>query len=253
MEKIRIIPKLEIKNNNLIKGIQYEGLRIIGDPKEYAKQYYDDGADQIIVTDIVASLYSRDNLFSTIDKLTNNIFIPITAGGGIKSIEDISQLLNVGADRVLLNSFLFENNSILDLISNTFGAQFLTIMIEAKKIDNQYYCMTNHGRDNTGILVDKWLHYLSKKSFGELAIYSVDNDGLNKGFDENLLEIVKSHKLNVPIIYGGGLNDYANISKAIENYNLSGVSLSSSLHFKKMTIKSIKKYLINKKFRINEF
>ena len=134
MEKIRIIPKLEIKNDNLIKGIQYEGLRIIGDPKIFAKEYYDDGADQIIVTDIVASLYSRDNLFSTIDKLTNNIFIPITAGGGIKSIEDIRQLLNVGADRVLLNSFLFENNNILDLISNTFGAQFLTIMIEAKKL-----------------------------------------------------------------------------------------------------------------------
>ena len=113
--------------------------------------------------------------------------------------------------------------------------------------------MTNHGRDNSGILVNKWLNYLSEKSFGELAIYSVDNDGLNKGFDENLLEIVKSHNLNVPVIYGGGLNDYKNISEAIKNYNLSGVSLSSSLHFKKMSIKSIKKYLISKKFRINEF
>ena len=253
MEKIRIIPKLEIKNNNLIKGIQYEGLRVIGNPKDYAKKYYNDGADQIIVTDIVASLYSRDNLFSTIDKLTSDIFIPITAGGGIKSIEDIRQLLKVGADRVLLNSFLFKNKDILDSISNIFGAQFLTVMVEAKKIDNDYYCMTNHGRENSGILVNKWLDYLSTKNFGELALYSVDNDGLNKGFDRDLLDILKSKKLNVPVIYGGGLNSEDNISRVIKNYELSGISLSTALHFNKLKIKSIKSYLKNKKFRINEF
>tara|TARA_B110000971_G_C20032810_1_gene512330 strand:+ start:2741 stop:3505 length:765 start_codon:yes stop_codon:yes gene_type:complete len=251
-DKIRIIPKLEIKNNNIIKGIEFEGLRVVGNPYELSKKYYDDGADQIIVTDVVASLYSRSNLFDTIDKLTNNIFIPITAGGGVRSIEDITNLLKVGADRVSVNSFLFEDSDILSKISNIFGAQFLTVMIEVKKIDNDYYCMKNHGRDNTGITINKWLDFLSTKNIGELAIYSVDNDGTNKGFNHDLIKIIKKKKIQFPLIYGGGLSDPHNIHILINEINLTGISIGSSLHFNLLKIKKLKSYLKDFNININE-
>jgi len=251
-EKIRVIPRIEIKNNNLIKGVQYEGLRIIGDPYKYSKKYYEEGADQIIVMDIVASLYSRDNLFSTIDKLTKDIFIPITAGGGVKAIEDIKKLLSVGADRISINSHLFENPNLIEEVLNIFGSQFLTIVIEAKKIGNEYYCMKNHGRDNSGITVEKWIKYLKNKKFGELAIFSVDKDGMNNGPDEKLLEIVHKEKILVPLIYGGGLHEVENIGNIINKYELSGISLSSSLHFNKLNIDNLKKNLLKKGININE-
>ena len=148
LEIKRIIPKLEIKNENLIKGIQFEGLRVVGDPIKFAKKFFEDGADQIIIIDIVASLYSRKNLFQTLNKITDDIFIPITAGGGVRSLEDIKKLLEAGADRVSINTFALENQNILGNISEKFGSQFLSILIEVKKIENKYYCMKNHGRDN---------------------------------------------------------------------------------------------------------
>ena len=251
-DKIRIIPKLEIKNDNVIKGIQFEGLRVVGNPYELSQKYYEDGADQIIVTDIVASLYSRDNLFNTIDKLTDNIFIPITAGGGIRSLDDIRFLLKVGADRISINSHLFENPEILNEISNTFGGQFLTVMIEVKKIGNDYFCMKNHGRDNTGFKFNKWLDFLSDKNIGELAVYSVDNDGTNKGYDENLINIINKKKIKHPLIYGGGLSNINNISSLIKKTNSTGISLSSSLHFNLLKIKTLKSELKKLDININE-
>ena len=124
LEIKRIIPKLEIKNENLIKGIQFEGLRVVGDPIKFAKKFFEDGADQIIIIDIVASLYSRKNLFQTLDKITDDIFIPITAGGGVKNLEDIEKLLEAGADRVSINTFALENHEILNEISEKFGVNF---------------------------------------------------------------------------------------------------------------------------------
>ena len=251
-DKIRIIPRLEIKNNNIIKGVQFEGLRIVGNPYELSQKYYEQGADQIIVTDIVASLYSRNNLFNTIDKLTNNIFIPITAGGGIRSMEDINFLLKVGADRISMNSYLFENPEILNKISNTFGGQFLTVMIEAKKIGNDYYCMKNHGRDNTGFTLDKWLDFLSDKNIGELAIYSVDNDGTNNGYDSNLIDVINKKKIKFPFIYGGGLSEKNNISTLIKKTNTTGISISSAFHFNLLQIKTLKSDLKKLDINVNE-
>ena len=132
MDKLRIIPKLEVKNSNLIKGLQYEGLRKIGNPVEYANRYYEEGADQINIIDIVSSLYSRDNLYEIIDKITEDIFIPICVGGGIQSIEHIVKLLNCGADRVIINSAALRNSEFLKEVANIFGSQFISVSIEAK-------------------------------------------------------------------------------------------------------------------------
>ena len=143
MKKIKIIPKIEIKNENCIKGIQYEGLRIIGKPKDISRKYFIEGADQLIVMDIVASLYSRENLFKTVDDLSGDIFIPITAGGGIKKIEDIKNLLLAGADRVCINTELLENSNFIEEVASIFGNQFLSVTIDVKKIDSEYFCMKN--------------------------------------------------------------------------------------------------------------
>jgi len=252
MEKIRIIPKLEIKNNFLIKGMQFEGLRKIGDPKEFAKKYFDQGADQIIVLDIVASLYNRDNLFNIVDDLTKNVFIPITAGGGIRKVEDVKSLLKSGADRVSLNTAAFEDDNIIDKIQNIFGRQFLTIVIEARRIDGNYFCMTNHGRESSGITVKKWLKKLKKKNIAEIIITSVDKDGLNKGPDFDLLKVVRDEEMDCSVIYSGGLNTIDQISKVIKNFKLSGVAISSILHIDNLNIRNIKKNLKLKGINVNE-
>ena len=178
MKKIRVISKLEIKNSFLIKGLQYEGLKKIGNPVDYSFKYFKNGADQINIIDIVSSLYSRENLYDVVNKITNNIFIPVCVGGGIKKIDHIKKLLKAGADRIILNSSVLRNNEFLDEVGNIFGFQFFSISIEAKKINNQYYCMMDHGRENSNIRVPEWVEYLSKKQVGEIIINSIDNDGM---------------------------------------------------------------------------
>ena len=162
----------------------------------------------MIIIDIVASLYNRENIFDIINDITNDIFIPVTAGGGIRSIDDITKLLDAGADRICINTFALENINILDQISNIFGSQFISIMIEAKKIGNKYYCMKNHGRDNSGMELDKWINLLNKKNIGEIIIQSIDSDGMENGFDQEIIEIVRNSNIKKPVVLGSGIGSY---------------------------------------------
>ena len=164
-EKIRIIPKLEIKNEFLIKGLQFEGLAKLGNPIDFAKKYYSEGADQIYIQDIVASLYSRDNLFEVVNEISKNIFIPITVGGGIKDMDDIKSLLKSGADRISVNTKVITNPNFIGEINEIFGNQFLTVSIEVRNINGYFYCMMNHGRDNSNFQLKDWL-----KIFKDLKI-----------------------------------------------------------------------------------
>ena len=248
----RIIPKLEIKNDKLIKGIQFEGLRVIGDPVDYSKKFFKETADQLIIIDIVASLYSRENLFSIINNITNDIFIPVTAGGGIRSINDITKLLDAGADRICINTFALENINILDQISNIFGSQFISIMIEAKKIGNKYYCMKNHGRDNSGLELDKWINLLNKKNIGEIIIQSIDCDGMMNGFDKDIIAIVKKSNIKTPVVLGSGIGSYQDCLDVLENNFVSGLTISSALYSQAIKIKELKKELKVKGVPINE-
>ncbi|WP_415271991.1 imidazole glycerol phosphate synthase cyclase subunit [Candidatus Pelagibacter sp. Uisw_121] len=250
IQKIRIIPKLEIKNNHLIKGVKFEGLRKIGDPVLFAKKYYDEGADQINIIDIVASLYDRDNLFEIVDKITNNIFIPINVGGGIKNIEDIKKLLNVGADRIIINSEALRNINFIKELKNIFGDQFISISIEAKKINNNYYCMMDHGRENSNIKLKDWIIELNKLNVGEVIVNSIDNDGMENGFEDDLISEVHD-KINCPIVISGGASKVEDFYEAIKNYKIDGLCLSSALHFGKIKINEIKKYLLEKEITVN--
>jgi len=248
MNKIRIIPKLEIKNTNLIKGLQYEGLRKVGNPIDYARNYYEEGADQINIIDIVSSLYTRDNLYEIIDKITDNIFIPVCVGGGIKNIDNIIKLLNCGADRVIINSEVLRNKNFLSEVGNIFGKQFVSVSIEAKKIHNEYYCMMDHGRENSNIKVTEWIEYLAKNDVGEIIINSVDNDGMECGFDIPLLKI-STKNTKCPIVISGGAGTLNHFLEAAKTNQISGLSASSIFHFNKLKILEIKKNL--KKNNIN--
>ena len=252
IELKRIIPKLEIKNNNLIKGMQFEGLRVVGDPIVYAKKFFQETADQIVIVDIVASLYSRENLFETLNKITNDIFIPITAGGGVRSINDISSLLNAGADRVSLNTFALDNIEILDDIANRFGQQFISIMIEVKKIDNKYYCMKNHGRDNSGLELFEWINILKKKKIGEIIIQSIDDDGMQNGFDKDLLKLIESLDINFPVVAGCGMGNNNHCVELLKKDFISGLTISSSLYTEEIKIIDLKNRLKKENVSINE-
>jgi cyclase len=251
MNKTRIIPKLEIKNSHLIKGLQYEGLRKVGDPIVFAEKYYQEGADQINIIDIVSSLYSRDNIYEIVDKITDNIFIPICVGGGIKKIDHIVKLLKTGADRVIINSEGLRNKSFLNEVGNIFGKQFLSVSIEAKKYQNEYYCMMDHGRENSNIKVKEWINYLSKNDVGEIIINSIDNDGMENGFDLSLLKICKEN-LNCPIVISGGAGKIKHFLEAANYNDVDGLSASTVFHFNKIKIAEIKNNLKKNKINIVE-
>lgn len=251
MRKIRIISKLEIKNSFLIKGLQYEGLRKIGNPIDYSLKYFKDGVDQINIIDIVSSLYSRENLYDVVNKITDNIFIPVCVGGGIKKIEHIKKLLKAGADRVILNSSVLRNKEFLEEVGNTFGFQFFSISIEAKNINNQYYCMMDHGRENSNIKVDEWVKHLNQKQVGEIIINSVDNDGMETGYNLDLIKLVEN-KIDCPLVVSGGAGSYNDFYEAIKNYNVDGVCASSVFHFNRLNIKDLKKHLKSKKINVVE-
>ena len=251
-EKIRIIPKLETKNGFLIKGMKYEGLNKVGVLDEFILKYYNDHADQINIIDIVASLYSRDHLFKTLNKSIGLINIPICAGGGVKNIEHIRQLLLAGADRVIINSEALKNINFLKEVKNTFGNQFITISIETKKIQGKYVCMMNHGRDVSNYELHEWINELSKLQIGEIIINSIDNDGTNLGFDKDLVNTIDT-KIDTPLIYSGGLNNKDDIFQLLQKNLFSGISIGSSLHFNDNKIIEIKKFLNEKKLNINMF
>jgi len=242
MNKIRIIPKLEVKNSNLIKGLQYEGLRKVGNPIEYASKYYEEGADQINIIDIVSSLYSRENLYDIVDKITENIFIPICVGGGIKNIDHIIKLLNCGADRVIINSEALRNREFLNHAAEIFGKQFISVSIEAKKLNNEYYCMMDHGRENSNIKVIDWIKFLNDNKVGEIIINSVDNDGMECGYDLSLIKLI-TNDVRCPIVISGGAGKPDDFTKASKFSCISGLSASSVFHFDKLNILNLKKEL----------
>ena len=251
IEKIRIIPKLEIKNEYLIKGQQFEGLAKIGNPIEFAKKYYKNGADQIYIQDIVASLYSRDNLFNVVKEISENIFIPITVGGGIKNIGDIKNLLQCGADRISINSKVLSDHSFINNINEIFGNQFLTVSIEVRNINGKFYCMKNHGRDNSNYQLKDWLKVLEEYQVGEVMITSIDNDGSCIGFDKKLVNEISNFNYNFPIVYGGGIGSNNDVNDLLNKYSFSGTNIAAALHANKIDLKNLKSYLLNKGHNIN--
>lgn len=230
MKTIRIIPKLDIKGPNLVKGIHLEGLRVLGKPEDFAKYYYENGADELLYMDVVASLYQRNSLHDIIQKTAKEIFIPLTVGGGIRTIDDIKQVLRAGADKVSLNTAAIENPPIVKAASTIFGSSTITISIEAiKQPDGRYLAYVDNGREYTGKEVAAWAKEVEKLGAGEIIITSVDRDGTAKGFDTELIKIITKN-ITIPLVASGGAGKAEDIKEAV----LAGadaVALASLLHY----------------------
>lgn len=239
MKKLRLIARLDIKDNYVVKGIQLEGLRKIGNPNELAKMYYKEGIDEIIYLDTVASLYNRNNLGNIVEETTKDIFIPITAGGGLRSIRDVRNILNQGADKITINTEAIKRPEIISEISKTFGSQCMVLSVQAKKIsDNKWEAYYDNGREHSGKDVIEWIKQTVQFGIGEILITSVDKDGTQSGMDYKLIEEV-CKLTNVPVIASGGIGEVSDILRAA-NCGASGVAIASMLHYKKISIHDLK-------------
>jgi len=240
MKNIRVIARLDIKAPNVVKGIHLEGLRKIGNPNELALRYYEQGADEIIYMDIVASLYNRNSLEDIVRDTTRDIFIPITVAGGIRSVEDARNLLNAGADKIAINTAAIKDPNIIREISQTFGSQCMVISIEAKKQgDKKWEVYYDNGRERTGIDVIEWVKKAYELGAGEVLLTSIDKEGTKKGFDIELVKAV-SEAVPIPVIASGGLGKKEDFSKVVYEGQADAVAIGSVLHYNQMTIQDIK-------------
>lgn len=240
---MRIISRLDIKSPNLIKGIHLEGLKIIGNPIEIAKDYYKNGVDELLIIDSVASLYDRDPCFELLNRISKNIFCPITIGGGIKNLEIAIEILNSGADKVSLNTHAVRNPKVIKDIKKIIGSQSLVISIEAKKrSNNKWEIFIENGREPTKIDVIDWIKKVNKLGCGEILLTSIDFEGTREGFDYNLYKIA-SKVSKCPVIASGGAGNLDHIKKLSKKTNCSAVALADLLHVQKYKIDKIKKKL----------
>ena len=231
MKTVRIIPRLDIKGPNLVKGIHLEGLRVLGNPADFARFYYEQGADELLFMDVVASLYERNSLHDIITSTAKSIFIPITVGGGIRSISDIKEVLRVGADKVCLNTAAIKNPQLIKDASRMFGSSTIVVAIEAiKESDGSYLAYTDNGREYTGIDVFEWAQQVADLGAGEVVITSVDREGTGQGFDIDLVSEI-SNLINIPVIAHGGAGKMEHVFDVIQKGNVSAVMVSSLFHY----------------------
>ena len=239
----RLIARLDVKNNKLIKSISFEGLRVIGEINNFAKKYYNEGIDEILYIDTIASLYERISLTEVIRKASEDIFVPITVGGGIKTTEDIKNILRCGADKIAINSEAIRNNSFISDAANIFGSQCIVVSIQAKMITkDSWEAFYLNGRESSGLDVISWAKKVEKLGAGEILLTSVDFDGTQRGLDMNLLKSV-SDTVSIPVIGSGGTKNKENINECFQKTNVSAVAVGSILHYEKETISNIKKHI----------
>ena len=228
---IRIIPRLDIKGPNLVKGIHLEGLRVLGKPELFAKRYYEEGADELFFQDVVASLYGRNSLHDVISKTAKNIFIPLTVGGGLRTTKDISMVLRFGADKVAINTAAHETPEVISSAANMFGKSTIAVAVEAIRQPNgKYEAFTDNGRNRTGREVVEWVKYVERLGAGEIVLTSVDREGSGEGLDLDL--IGKIHRsITIPLVVHGGVGKPNHILELLDGIKVSGVAMASMLHY----------------------
>lgn len=239
---LRLIARLDIKGANLIKGIHLEGLRIVGDPQIHAAKYYLDGADEIIYMDTVASLYGRNNLVDVVSRATEHVFVPITVGGGIRSVEDARTLLRAGADKVAINTAAVKEPELIRRLSCVWGSSTVVLSIEAKRTGpNTWEAYTDNGRERTGLEVAQWAETGAALGAGEIFVTSVDQEGTKKGFDcELVAEITK--RVDIPVIASGGFGSLEHLSDLVNRASPTGVAIADSLHYNRFSLDQIRAF-----------
>ena len=243
MPKLRIIPRLDIKSSNLIKSIRLEGLRKLGTPSEFAERYYTSGADELLFNDCVASLYGRNSLLDIIATTAENIFIPLTVGGGIASVEAAQKVFRAGADKISLNSGAIKNKYLISELAHKFGTQAVVVEIQAKKnLDNTWEPLYENGREHSGLNVINWAKEAEELGAGEILLTSVDREGTTKGFDVDLVREVMD-VLSIPVIVSGGMGKLNHLTELLESTLVSAISCAHVLHYEELSISEIKAFL----------
>jgi cyclase len=250
---MRLIPRLDIKGTNLIKGIQFEGLRVLGNPNKFALEYYENGADEIIFMDTVASLYGRNQLEMVLRDAAENIFVPIAVGGGINSVENAKILLNSGADKIAVNTAAILRPQLIKELSSELGSQSVILSIEAKKQSNgTWEAYSENGRQKTGLDVARWAESAENLGAGEILLTSVDRDGTEKGLDLELFDYVRS-VTGLPIILSGGLGNLSQLALLRNHNSIDALGIGSSLHYQRLTLQTIRSRLLDLEFELREF
>lgn len=228
---IRIIPRLDIKGPNLVKGIHLEGLRVLGKPEQFAKYYYENGADELVYMDVVASLYGRNSLHDIIEKTARGIFIPLTVGGGLRTLDDMKAVLRAGADKVCLNTAAVNNPEIIKQASRKFGSSTIVVSIEAiKQPDETYLAFTDNGREQTDKEVVQWARTVQALGAGEIMLTSVDMEGTGHGYDVALTRRI-SESVSIPVIACGGAGDKTHLSEVIKTGKADAIAIASMFHY----------------------
>ena len=228
---IRLIPRLDIKGDNLVKGIHLEGLRVLGKPEAFAKHYYEQGADELVYQDVVASLYGRNSLTDIVSKTAKEISIPLTVGGGLRTMDDLRNLLRAGADKVAINTAAIASPNFISEAANALGSSTIVISIEAIRESNgSYLAYTDNGREHTGMDVFDWAEQAVAKGAGEIIVTSVDKEGTGEGFDIELLQGI-AKRVSVPVVAHGGAGKPGDAVEAVEA-GADAISLASVLHYK---------------------
>lgn len=237
---LRLIARLDVKGPNLVKGIHLEGLRIIGDPHEYAQRYYEQGADELVYVDIVASLYGRNNLVDVVERTARDVFIPIAVGGGVRTLEDVNRLLRAGADKVAVNTAAVRNPPFIREAARAFGSQCVIVNIEAiRQPGGSWEAFTDNGRERTGLDAFEWALRATDLGAGELLVTSVDREGTRKGFDIELTRRI-ADAVPIPVIASGGAGSIDDVAAVIRDGHADAVALASILHYGSETIGTVK-------------
>jgi cyclase len=240
---LRIIPRIDVKGKNVIKGVHLEGLRVVGEPAALAERYYRAGADEIIYMDVVASLYGRNNILSVVRSAAQGIFIPLTVGGGIRSIEDIVTALRAGADKVALNTAAVRRPEFLSEAARAFGSQCIVLSIEAKKRGpRQWEALTDNGRETTGVDAVTWARQAEALGAGEILVTSIDAEGTQSGFETELVRDI-CDAVRIPVIACGGAGSSRHVQEMLENSDCEAVSCASIFHYNTCSVGDLKRDL----------
>lgn len=240
MSNVRLIARLDVKGAHLIKGIQLEGLRKLGDPNLFARDYYQQGIDEIIYMDVVASLYERSSILEIVSRSTRDVFIPITVGGGIRCIDDARDILRAGADKVAVNTAALKRPELVTEISRKFGSQCMVLSIEAKQLaPGKWEAYCDNGREPTGVDVLDWARRGCDLGAGEILLTSVDREGTFRGFDCDLVRAV-STSVPIPVIASGGLGSAGDLEKVASRGKADAVAVAGALHYRKLTVQDLR-------------
>ena len=241
----RIIPCLDVEDGNVVKGTKFKDIHYVGDPVELARLYNEQGADEIIFLDIGATYRSRRIIIDVVEKVSRCVFVPLTVGGGVRTIQDMRDLLNAGADKVSVCSAALENPDLLSEGAKTFGSQCMVISIDAKKEGDSWNAFVRGGREDTGRDALEWAKEAEKLGAGEILLNSIDCDGTKAGYDLYLTKRV-SELFSIPVIASGGAGNLNQIFEAVEIGKADAVLIASLLHYKEYTVEEIKSYLKKK-------